>query len=347
MKRPEPDTPEGARRAQMAADWLAKRDRCLTPAEQDEFLEWLAADPRHGEWLALHRRTVGDFTALVRWRPEHSQEPNPDLLAPAPRRGWWLHPAVIAVAAIVVVAFVWWRPATEPEPSGPAGAVQIERRILEDGSAVELNHGAVVTMDFSGAERRATLVRGKALFTVAEVPGRPFVVHAGNVDVRAVGTAFVVDRQADAVEVLVTEGRVAVTRSGPEDPGPAAAPNGATVDPWRLAAELTVGQCATIPFVESEPPQVVAIDPVEAGKLLVWQPQLLDFSSAPLALALEEFNRRNRVQFHLADPELAAMPVVATIRSDNVEGFVQFLAASPGVQVERRGDSEIIVRRER
>ena len=41
------------------------------------------------------------------------------------------------------------------------------------------------------------------------------------------------------------------------------------------------------------------------------------------------------------------MPVVASIRSDNVEGFAKFLAAAPGVQIERRSATEIVVNRKR
>ena len=74
---------------------------------------------------------------------------------------------------------------------------------------------------------------------------------------------------------------------------------------------------------------------------------MLDFSSAPLAVAVAEFNRRNRVQFVLADAELGALPIVASIRSDNVEGFAKFLAAAPGVRIERRGATEIVVHRKR
>jgi transmembrane sensor len=53
-------------------EWLVKRDRTLNAEEQDEFMQWLTADPRHGEWLALHRRAVRDFACLAQWRPEHS-----------------------------------------------------------------------------------------------------------------------------------------------------------------------------------------------------------------------------------------------------------------------------------
>src|SRR5882757_1590537 len=67
---------------EQAAAWLARRDRGLTAAEQDEFFQWLADDPRHGEWLARHQQTVAGLKLLAQWQPEHGSRPNPDLLAP-------------------------------------------------------------------------------------------------------------------------------------------------------------------------------------------------------------------------------------------------------------------------
>ena len=338
MKRPEPESPEAERRSQRAADWLVRRDRGLTAAEQDEFLQWLAIDPRHGEWFALHRSVVGEFSALAQWRPEHSEEPNPDLLAP-PRRGiHWLVPTLLAAAAAVALAAVWWRSTPAPASVAAIASSELKRRILEDGSSVEPNHGAVVTTEFTAMERRATLVRGEALFTVAKESSRPFIVRAGGVDVRAVGTVFSVRLDATAVEVLVTEGRVAVDHST------ASGLNGASRPP---SAEVSSGHRATVSLMSTEPPQVVAVSSQAIAHLLNWQPTLLDFSSAPLSAAVAEFNRRNRVQFILADAELAAMPVVASIRSDNVEGFAKFLAAAPGIQIERRSATEIVVNRKR
>ncbi|MDP3070552.1 MAG: FecR domain-containing protein [Opitutaceae bacterium] len=339
MKRPEPDSPEAQIRSQAAADWLARRDRGLTAAEQDEFLQWLAADPRHGEWLAQHRRTVGDFAALAHWRLEHSAEPNPDLLAPPRRRIHWLAPTLLATAAAITLAAVWWR-ATPAAPlvTPSASVAELKRLILEDGSSVQLNLGAVVTTEFSASERRATLVHGEALFTVAKNPVRPFIVRAGGVDVRAVGTAFSVRLDQAAVEVLVTEGRVAVKNSGPSGPNAV---------PQAPASLVDAGHRATVSLTSAAPPQIVAVSSQAIAQQLNWQPTLLDFSSAPLSAAVAEFNRRNRVQFVLADEELATLPIVASIRSDNVEGFAKFLSVAPGVEVERRSATEIIVRRRR
>jgi transmembrane sensor len=246
---------------------------------------------------------------------------------------------LLAAAAVVVAALVWPR-ATPATPPGPtiAAAPTIKRLILEDGSSAELNHGAAVTPSFTASERRATLVRGEALFTVAKDPSRPFIVRAGGVDVRAVGTAFSVRLDRAAVEVLVTEGRVAV--APPASTAAGAASRAA-------ASEVVAGQRATVSLTTSAPPQITAVTPQAIAQHLNWQPTLLDFSSAPLGAAVAEFNRRNRVQFILADAELAAMPIVASIRSDNVAGFTTFLAAAPGIQVERRGPDEIVVHRKR
>jgi len=369
MTRPENDSSAARERSSAAAAWLVKRDRSLTPAEQDEFLQWLAADPRHGEWFALHRYTVGDFGLLSQWRPEHSDQPNPDLLAPPRRFYGWLVPVALAAASIALV-LSWLHFAPGAMETG-AVITDYERRILEDGSTVELNRGAVVTVRYSVGERRVTLERGEALFTVATNPERPFIVRAGGVDVRAIGTAFNVRLDASEVEVLVTEGRVAVAttpeiaeqavraasgfRSGndaanrPESIEVGFAQSATRISSSAVAAipvsELMAGQRAVVSLTTMAPPVIETVTAAVTARLLAWQPQLLDFSSVPLERAILEFNRRNRVQFSIADAELAAMPIVASIRSDNVEGFAQFLAANPGIHVERRGDALIVLRR--
>lgn len=341
MKRPEPDSPAGDRRSQAAADWLVRRDRGLTAAEQDDFLQWLAADPRHGEWFALHRGVTGDFAALAHWRPEHSAEPNPDLLARPRRMVHWLAPVALAAAAAIVVAWGWWRAAPSSVASSLLADREPARRLLADGSAVELNRGAVVSVAFTAQERRATLVSGEAHFTIAKNPTQPFVVRASGVDVRAVGTAFSVRLEAGAVEVLVTEGRVEVQREVERASADASA---GTVTVGKL---VDAGQRATVSLTNAEPPLIAPATPSQISRHLSWHAQLLDFSSAPLAVAVAEFNLRNQVQFELADADLATIPIVASIRSDNVEGFAQFLAAAPGVQIERRGPNTIVVRRKR
>src|SRR3546814_12625198 len=68
--------------------------------------------------------------------------------------------------------------------------------------------------------RRVILRRGEASFEVAHNVQRPFVVSAEGLDVRAVGTAFVVGIEDGGVEVTVEEGVVAVGGAASGSPRP-------------------------------------------------------------------------------------------------------------------------------
>ena len=52
-------------------------------------------------------------------------------------------------------------------------------------------------------------------------------------------------------------------------------------------------------------------------------------------------------QLVVGDPALVGLPIVASIRSDNVEGFVRLLEATMDVSAERRGDGTMVLRRSR
>ena len=214
----------------------------------------------------------------------------------------------------------------------------IEERTLEDGSILALNRGAVVNVRYTPQERQVQLVAGEAHFTVAKNGARPFIVIAGNVAVHAVGTAFNVRLGANEVDVLVTEGTVQVNRptetSARETPAP--------------LAVLEAGERTTVPMANSEPAGPIAtVAPQEIRQLLAWQPSTLDFTATPLFYIVNEFNLRNApVRILIADTVLAGTEVSASLRSDNVEGFLRLLEAGFGVSAEREG-STVILRRAR
>jgi ferric-dicitrate binding protein FerR (iron transport regulator) len=72
------------------------------------------------------------------------------------------------------------------------GAGQRHEILLPDGTRVWLNADSRLTCDSdfaNGAERVATL-SGEAYFDVAADPDRPFIIHARELDIRVLGTAF-------------------------------------------------------------------------------------------------------------------------------------------------------------
>lgn len=320
-----------------AATWLARRDRGLTAEEQDAYLEWLRADPRHGAVIARMEQTWQKLNLLAAWQPEHSTRPNPDLLAPRTRRVWW--PALTALAAALVLGIFLLRPDPIPSEPGASGALihpGPQRLTLEDGSLVELNAGAKVDVQYTAERRLVRLVSGEAHFVVAKNPARPFVVAADPLSVRAVGTAFAVTLGGDAVAVRVTEGLVQV-----EDMNPGTGRGGN-----RLLSQVAAGQLATVHAIHSGAPRLELVDitPSQMDAELAWRGIRLEFVDLPLRDVVAEFNRYNTRKLVVADAATGSIVVGGNFRADNVDPFVRLLDVGFGVSAEV-GENEIVLRK--
>jgi transmembrane sensor len=334
----------------LIADWL---DGTISPADFRALDARLRTDPaaraalRHAANVDSGLRDWATRDELsAAWANADGAVPD---LAPAPatpslfRR--WRGPLAAAAAVALSIATYHFGTLSAPQPLGPG------TRVLADGTVVELNGAAVIVSDYTASERRVRLERGEAHFTVKKDAARPFIVTAAGVSVRAVGTAFNVRLAGASVEVLVTEGQVRLQPplaptppAGPGSSGPAppATPS-STPQPERMLAARQRAVIATAP--SSTPPEVATLTPGEISRVLAWQHRILDFTATPLGDIVAAYNRRNATQLVLADPELAALRVSASLRSDNVHGFVKLLETGFGVRAERHGDSEILLGR--
>jgi len=338
------EAPEHRGAEQQAADWVARRDRGLSASEQDQYLQWLSEDPRHAGMIARHEGTVRLLRQLRHWQPAGSSEPNPDLFA-RPRRTWrrWtltLSAAGALAAALVIAGFLREPVIRSTLPPTPANSFlrHNERQLLTDGSLVELRDGSRFEVRFTAQERRVRLTGGEAHFTVAKNPAWPFIVEAGRVAVRAVGTAFAVRYDPTEVDVVVTEGRVRLEPSG----APGDAPAGLE------ATEIPASHRVLVSLVPAAPaPAVKPVTPDQMRAALAWQVPRFQFFETPLAEAVAEFNRRNPQQVVIGDPELAAVPIGGTFRVDNVDGFVSLLELSLGVRAARNGKGSYVLTRGR
>lgn len=331
-----------------AADWLARRDAGFAPGEAAEFNRWLKADPRHAAavaviesaWLAINRpRQSGvahtvlkelDRRARVRrWR----------------RLALTASTAGLAAAAAFVFAFLPRSPSPARDPHTPTAAVATALRpaqqLLADGSMVELNAIAEISVDFSSTRRRVKLLRGEAHFSVSKDTARPFVVTAGPVEVRAVGTQFAVGLAPEKVEVLVNEGRVAIERIV----APASSPNPYTLPAEPASLFAAAGARVEVLFGQApeQSPLVTQLTPDELERELAWRRKRVEFTGTPLGEAVVLFNRQNRVQLSLDDDALSALRVSGIYWTDNPEGFARLVEASFGLRAQRVSDESIVL----
>lgn len=251
---------------------------------------------------------------------------------------------VAGCAGLALAAGLLWLPGRKETPpavaSATAAVTQPEWRRLADGSAVELKPGAEIDFDDQGPVRRVWLRRGEAHFEVRKSE-RPFVVEAGSVKVRAVGTAFAVQLGADDVEVVVTEGRVQVVRGESVAPVPDGAPPS--------VPELAAGYRAVLGRTEGSA-QVDALSEAQIASRLAWRVPSLEFSRTPLDEVVALMNRygadRSGVRFEVGDPVLHRVSLSGFLRADNTDGLVRLLESQFGVRAERSGGT-IILRRAR
>lgn len=327
-----------------AANWIARRYAGLTDSEEAELRSWLALDARHAAvfaelettWRLLDgARMAGDGV-----------RPDPDTLAP--RRRPWVRArwgvGLAAAAALLVGGLLWMqgRTAARNYSAQLATAVGIvEKHSLPDGSVVRLNTDSELQVRYGAEERRIRLLRGEAHFDVMKDTTRPFFVEAGGVAVRAVGTSFNVRLKPEAVEVLVTEGRVRIDDAQRGES--LLAPRQPAQPPLLAAGERVVVAAATeLPGPAAAP--VVTVAPAEIERALAWQDRRLEFVAEPLANIVSEFNRYNRSRLHIDDELLAARRFGGSFRANEPDEFVRLLQSRFDVRVERQG-SETILRR--
>lgn len=321
-----------------AAAWFARhRAGPLLDSEATEFTAWLRADAAHtAAWTSYERI----------WEQLETVRDDPNVLAireQARQRASRRHTVrcigfVAAAAATVLLGVSAWlgkpvlvRLATLAQVTSQTppsisllrdASTEVGERstiLLTDGSRVTLNTASAIHADFSGPERRVTLVRGEAFFEVAKDATRPFIVSAGARDVIAVGTAFDVRLEPRQVKVTLLEGKVRVIRPA------ATATNDNSGKPHSSVAARTVALEPGSSLTAEEGAD--HIEKLDAARATSWRTGKLVFDGERLADVVAEMNRYAREKMIIAAPELAERRVSGVFESTSGPGFARALEA--------------------
>jgi transmembrane sensor len=305
---------------QAASEWVARTDRGLSAAEARALDRWLAEDGRHRQalmraqavWKRLDRAQVFKIAEDAR-RGDAAAARRPALgLCAAALL------AALAAAAIVRMNFASTHLST--------AVGEIREVPLVDGSRVTLDTASRIAIDYRRETRIVRLESGEALFEVAKDPKRPFIVQAGEVRVRAIGTAFLVRRRSPSdVDVTVTRGAVEVWRE--------------TQRPVQVV-QLKAGSGTSLTSASIAPPQQLST--TELGRVTGWKSGVVDLNGRTLAQAAAEINRYNRHPVVVADPRLGSERLVGNVSASDPAAFAAAAAAMLDAQV-RIDDDRLII----
>lgn len=295
----------------VAARWVMRMDRAeLGESEQRELDAWLEADSRHrGAFIRAQAIWCDMDRVAALGAGELTVTPRPRWSAAS-----WQKAAAVAVCVIgLTIASVHvssrYLAGRETTDRG-----ETRRLMLDDGSALALNTQSVVQVRFDDDLRRIVMRRGEASFQVAHDEQRPFVVQAGDVSVRAVGTAFNVrmKENGEGVEVTVTEGVVEVTRAD-------------------ASQQVTIQRGRHNEEIIAQPRQPIEVEPLSdevIARRLAWHEGRLIFEGERLASAVEEVNRYSTVAVVIEDAQLADQAFIGTFKIGDARGFAHAAAAA-------------------
>ena len=320
-----------------AAQWTWRLDdEAFTAADQQAFEAWLRQDTRHRRVFEEMSKVWGALDDLA----EAKRGEKIAALASAPPLAHRAQPSWrmgVAAAAFVLVAVGFWWLRQGNEIQTLATAVGQQRNVtLVDGSIVTLNTNTIVETDLSRSLRQIYLRKGEAHFQVTHDRSRPFLVHAGDAVVRAVGTEFEVRLRPDQhVEIMVNEGRVEVQASTPAGAPPASGGTGQSAT-RALAAGEKLSTASTGYAVQR-------VSPAQLSSDMAWREGAIIFDGESLAQAIAEIERYTDARIVVTDPGVAALRVGGRFRTDDVQGFFQGLEAALPVSVRRTPDGVVYV----
>lgn len=339
--------PEGLSPIEAAAHWQARAASDeMSRADEQAFEAWVdqqpanknAADRVQAVWDIFE--DTGDDVHVKALRQAALADTPSQAVTP-----WFSRLAVAAAAGILVMFLAPQfmdrappvqqaeqtqpeaQPAANSETEYVAGTGERFEATLPDGTLVTLNTDTRIAIDFSPGERVVRLTRGQAFFKVAKNPDRPFIVKAADRHITALGTAFEVRLDPGRIEVVLTEGKVAITHA-PERAGISAIP----------ASDVVLIPGQALVAVLGKPQEVVAAN---IEQKLRWREGLVEFKDTPLRTAVAEMSRYSNRPMRIVDDQIADLRISGVFHTGDISNFGDIVSAILPVEARTGADGTV------
>lgn len=339
-------------RLEQASEWLLRMDNpARTEEDVNEWLRWCDEDSDNLAAFEAFQRDWRDLDALKVNADAEESVPAPsgvndDLILSEPQkkalleqeshrlsipRVRWRTPMVAVAACLALVALAVILLPHERELSIPrqqVAATQTNRAAtLPDGSRVILSAQTSINVDFNGTKRNLELSAGEAYFKVKHDRHHPFIVHAGDISVTAVGTAFDIRREPDGVTVTVEEGTVEIA-------GNVFAKKGLPTT-WRAEAGYRL--------TYSSQGRTAMIASVDTSNALAWRGGELAYVWEPLGAVIEDLNRYSEHKVIIKDPAIAELRFTGTVFTASLTDWVKAVEQAYPVRADSTANGDIVL----
>ena len=251
-------------------------------------------------------------------RARHSQDQNR-------RRAWLGAGAAIAASAIVAIGVGLRSPGVTSETYQTAPG-QTRQITLADGTQIRLNAASKITVSLERDARRVRMADAEATFDVTHDAKRPFLITAGDRQVRVVGTQFNLRQRADVFDLTVRRGLVEVRPADALQAPP---------------TRVTVGQELT--HILGQANEVLKTS--DTDQAFAWTSGQLIYRDQPLSEVAADLSRRFGAPVRTADAHTAALKFSGVLVTDNEAAVLRRLEAYAPIHAERARDGIVLRRR--
>jgi transmembrane sensor len=324
-----------------ASLWITRLDRGLSDQELSELKVWLHASSNNLE----------TFMKLVKlWDKMESLSQLSELFAHKPQHASFSQKRFFALAASFVFASLlslglWFnadlllgQSATQIVQFNNEYETKIGEQstfFLQDKTQIKLNTNSLVKVTYTDKQRVFELLRGEMHVVVAHNKQKPLSVYAGSNIIQAVGTAFNVELSSEAVELIVTDGKVLVADINSQTVAPLKLRN-VHLSPKSFA--VSKGQKAQL---KASNTSIIGSD---AGKLasdLAWQQGNLIFRGESLFEAMQEVARYTNYQFDFGDEDTKNLQIAGLFRTSDISGLLAALESNFDVVFKKTSNNKI------
>lgn len=198
---------------------------------------------------------------------------------------------------------------------------------LVDGSKVILQPGSGIRhAAFRQKDKREVYLEGNAFFDVAKDARRPFYVYSGDLEVRVLGTSFkvVTDKESGDITVLVTTGKVAVTRK---------------TAPLREPLILTTNQIAFYKGHTGDLVQLQAEKKDLAPDLTPIAPAIsFNFDETPVEDIFQTLENAYGIPFHYDKTTFSHCVLTTSLGDESLEDKIRIICEAIGASYEWKED---------
>jgi transmembrane sensor len=225
-------------------------------------------------------------------------------------------------AAILIFATIGsiWYFLNQPNETELIATNKIIENKLPDGSNISIKEKSSIVYNekYNQSERRVKL-KGEAYFVVKPIKEKPFIVDAGNITVKVLGTSFLVknDEKKKLSEVIVSEGTVLVYNAKNK------------LD----STIITAGQKASFKEKSATLLKGENADP----NYMAWKTKNFNFDNTNLNEVVKTINHAYNSNIVLKNKKLGNCTLTVTLENQSLESILNVVEVTLNLKVNKQG----------